>query len=98
MQHGADDHGVLRSVTGRPYRPVTEAFTTTISRARRGRVCANAVSEDPQGTLLASASLGQRLVPVAFASAIAPPLPPAPAATECERFVVTPEFVPIAAK
>ena len=96
MQHGADDHGVLRSVTARLYRPVTEAFTTTLSRPRRGRVCADAVPEDPQGSLLASASLVSGSSRSPSLPPIAPPMPLVPGATECERFVVPPEFVPIA--
>jgi hypothetical protein len=47
MQQGGDDHGVFRSATARLYRPITDAFTTTVSRPRPGRDTADAISQGP---------------------------------------------------
>jgi hypothetical protein len=97
MRHNGDDHDVLRSTTGRFHHPISQAFSTRISQPRRGRVTADAVSRDPYGSLIASATLVSSSSRALSLTPIAPRVPRAPAATECERFIVPPEFLPIAA-
>jgi hypothetical protein len=96
--HGdGNDHGAVRSASGRFYRPVNRAFTTRISRPRRGRANADALSGDPERAVLASASLVSSPAREGSVPAVAPACPSAPPPDECEPFHVPVEFVPISA-
>jgi hypothetical protein len=95
MQHDTAEPTVVRSATGRLHRPITEAFTTRISRPRRGRATAEAVLSDPHRSVVASASMVSSPRRALSLPPIAPQPPPAPPALDGERFVIPPEFVPI---
>jgi hypothetical protein len=97
MQQDGTEPGGFRSATARFYHPIIQTFTTRISRPRRGRVTAEAVSADPGRSVVASASLVTSAARSPSLPPVAPRCPLAPPATECERFVVPAEFVPISA-
>jgi len=96
MQQAEGQQGVVRSVTGRFHGPITGPVTITVSRARPGRVTAEA-GDQSTGSTLASASLVTSPARNPSVPALAPDWPPAPPIEECEPFVVPVEFVPISA-
>jgi hypothetical protein len=95
VQRDDSEPAVVRSVTGRFHRPITDPFTIKISWARKGRGAADAVLDDSDQSPAASSSTvsGPRRAPSLLPIAAQPPSAPPP--TDGERFVVPPEFVPI---
>lgn len=92
---GGGDDGVMRSATARFHRPVSQAFTMTITRPRRGRACVDALSHGGDSSLVASASLVIAPVKTQRLPRVGPDCPSVPPHSECKRFAVPAGLVPI---
>lgn len=92
-----NDHGRLRSVTGRFHNAITGPFITTpVSRQRPGRFTIDAVERE-SGMLLASASLVTGRSRAASLTVVAPRCGSVPPPEDCEPYAIPVEFVPISA-
>ena len=80
----------------RLHRPVNQAFAVAITRPRRGRASADALSHADR-SLLASASLVTAPVRPPSLHAVAPDCPSVPPHGDCERFDIPAGLVPISA-
>ena len=90
------DAGAARSATVRLHRPVNQAFAVAITRPRRGRASADALSHADR-SLLASASLVTAPVGPPSLQPVAPDCPSVPPHGACERFDIPAGLVPIGA-
>jgi Thioesterase-like superfamily len=97
MRRGAPDGARLRSASARLYRPLGGAFGLETALLRPGRVTRLAAQASAHGRVHADASA----IFAAEESAACPPITPlpvpAPPPSDCELFVIPPEFVPISA-
>jgi Thioesterase-like superfamily len=95
MHEAESESRIIRSTTGRFHQPITGAFSTKVFPQRIGRTAAEAVIDGRQESVLASASLVSGSSRPPSLPPLAPEPPQAPPPTDCERFVVPAEFVPI---
>lgn len=97
MRRQAPPGSQLRTATTRLHHPLTTSFEIETAVERTGPTAALAAHARQDGVIHATATGVFGATRPAFAPAFSPSPPAAPPISDCERFVVPPDFVPISA-